>query len=80
MCKLAIPIPVAEETDLISKSGSLGNNHDSRIDFFDNIFIDIGDSQSVISGHSTLMAKLNACSRIIKRIEDEGNKEERNDG
>ena len=68
--QLVIPIQKAEEFDLIGKSSLLGNNHDLRIDFFSKIFIDIGDSQSVICGHSMLMVMLNTCSRIIKKIDD----------
>jgi dsDNA-specific endonuclease/ATPase MutS2 len=65
MCKLAIPIPV-DKTEVIGGSNSEG----PRVDYFDHVLIDIGDSQSVLTGYSTLMAKLNTCSRIIKRIED----------
>jgi dsDNA-specific endonuclease/ATPase MutS2 len=65
MCKLAIPIPV-DKTEVIGGS----NSEDPRVDYFDHVFIDIGDSQSVLTGYSTYMAKLNTCSRIIRRIED----------
>ncbi len=39
-----------------------------RVDFFDNIFVQIGDNQDLISGESTLMARLNACSTIIHKM------------
>jgi dsDNA-specific endonuclease/ATPase MutS2 len=48
-------------------------NEVTRVDYFEDILIDLGDSQSVSTGYSTLMAKLNTCSRIIKRIEDDDN-------
>jgi hypothetical protein len=64
LCKLGIPIPV-------DKSNTGECNEVTRVDYFENIFIDLGDSQSVSTGYSTLMAKLNTCSRIIKCIEDD---------
>ncbi|KAL7491333.1 hypothetical protein ACHAWT_001682 [Skeletonema menzelii] len=41
---------------------------DVRVDFFDDIFIQIGDNQDLISGESTLMARLNACSSLIHKM------------
>jgi DNA mismatch repair protein MutS2 len=66
LCKLGIPIPV-------DKTINGEYNEVTRVDYFEDILIDLGDSQSVSTGYSTLMAKLNTCSRIIKRIEDDDN-------
>jgi dsDNA-specific endonuclease/ATPase MutS2 len=33
-------------------------NEVTRVDYFEDILIDLGDSQSVSTGYSTLMAKL----------------------
>lgn len=63
LCKLGIPIPV-------DKTNTGECNEVTRIDYFEDVFIDLGDSQSVSTGYSTLMAKLNTCSQIIKCIED----------
>lgn len=40
-----------------------------RVDFFENIFVQIGDSQDLLMGESTLMARLNSCSKLIQRME-----------
>ena len=58
--KLGIPITVnqipSEESEV-------------RVDFFENIFVQIGDSQDLLMGESTLMARLNSCSKLIQRME-----------
>ena len=58
--KLGIPITVnripSEESEV-------------RVDFFENIFVQIGDSQDLLLGESTLMARLNSCSKLIQRME-----------
>jgi DNA mismatch repair protein MutS2 len=58
--KLGIPITVnqipSEESEM-------------RVDFFENIFVQIGDSQDLLLGESTLMAWLNSCSKLILRME-----------
>lgn len=56
--KLGIPITVRKSAQ----------NSEVRVDFFDNIFVQIGDNQDLISGESTLMARLNACSTIIHKM------------
>ena len=53
MMKLAIPIPTI-------------NDNMARIDYFDDIFVDIGDHQNVLQGESTFMSKLNSYSRVIR--------------
>lgn len=55
--RLGIPITVKSAED-----------SEVRVDFFDNIFVQIGDNQDLISGESTLMARLNACSTIIHKM------------
>ncbi len=56
--KLGIPITVRKSAE----------DSEVRVDFFDNIFVQIGDNQDLISGESTLMARLNACSTIIHNM------------
>jgi DNA mismatch repair protein MutS2 len=58
--KLGIPITVLRKPS----EGS-----EVRVDFFDDIFVQIGDSQDLITGESTLMARLNACSALIHKME-----------
>eukprot|EP00985_Skeletonema_marinoi_P025704 scaffold19127_cov150-Skeletonema_marinoi.AAC.1 len=58
--KLGIPITVLRKPSEDSKV---------RVDFFDDIFVQIGDNQDLIAGESTLMARLNACSTIIQKME-----------
>lgn len=58
--KLGIPITVKQKPSEDCKV---------RVDFFDDIFIQIGDNQDIISGESTLMARLNAYSTLIQRVE-----------
>lgn len=69
LVKLAIPIPVILSSTV------------PRIDFFDDVLVEVGDGQSVTEGESTLMSRLNACSRLINRVnypsEVNGSKKER---
>jgi len=58
--KLGIPITVNRKPSEDSKV---------RVDFFDDIFVQIGDNQDLRAGESTLMARLNACSTIIQKME-----------
>jgi DNA mismatch repair protein MutS2 len=57
LVKVAIPIPVASQTKFTP-----------RIDFFDDILVEVGDGQSVTEGESTLMSRLNSCSRMISQV------------
>lgn len=61
MCKLGIPIPIDPD-----QAGQ--NNKVPRVDFFHEIFVEVGDQQSIIQGQSTLMARLNACSEVIQKV------------
>ncbi|KAL7433928.1 hypothetical protein ACHAXM_003851 [Skeletonema potamos] len=58
--KLGIPITVLRKPSEDCKV---------RVDFFEDIFVNIGDNQDLIAGESTLMARLNACSALIQRME-----------
>lgn len=58
--KLGIPITVVRNPSEDCKV---------RVDFFDEIFVEIGDNQNLIAGESTLMARLNACATLIQRAE-----------
>lgn len=59
LAKLAIPVP---RSRLSAEGGR------PRVDFFDNVLVEVGDQQSVIEGESTLMAKLNAFSTVIESV------------
>ena len=58
--KLGIPITVLRPSE----------DREVRVDYFDEIFVQIGDSQDIIAGESTLMARLNACSSLIQKSEE----------
>jgi DNA mismatch repair protein MutS2 len=57
MAKLALPIPVAR----VSKENP------TVVDFFRDIDVEVGDNQSLSSGESTLMARLNSLSALIEK-------------
>jgi DNA mismatch repair protein MutS2 len=59
LTKLAIPIP---------RSSPHSSRFGPRIDFFDNILVEVGDQQSVLEGESTLMARLNSFSSVIMSV------------
>jgi dsDNA-specific endonuclease/ATPase MutS2 len=59
MCKAAIPIP---------SSVSKGIPRSSRVDFFSDILVDIGDQQNIMEGESTLMARLHSGAEIIRSV------------
>jgi len=61
MCKLGIPLPT-KDTNNVSV-----NDLTPRVDFFQNIFAQVGDEQNVIDGESTLISKLNGYSDIIDK-------------
>uniref|UniRef100_A0A7S4HRT8 DNA mismatch repair proteins mutS family domain-containing protein n=1 Tax=Odontella aurita TaxID=265563 RepID=A0A7S4HRT8_9STRA len=54
MSKVAIPVAVDNK------------NQQARVDFFGNIFVEVGDQQSVSGGESTLISRLNSCSSVIQ--------------
>lgn len=58
MVKLGLPIPISKVTPNVSVV----------VDYFHDITVEVGDNQSLKAGESTLMARLNACSSLIKRI------------
>lgn len=57
MVKLALPITLANASD----------DSPVEVDFFRDIFAEIGDNQSLLSGESTLMARLNSLSALIEK-------------
>ncbi len=63
MNRLAIPIPVNRY--------SLRDDRERqqvRVDFFQDIIVQLGDNQNILEGESTYMAKLNALSRIVEKV------------
>ena len=56
LTKLGIPIP--------TKEGSKR----PRVDYFDDIFVNVGDQQSVLDGESTWTSILNSCASMIQSI------------
>jgi len=59
LTKLGIPIPIKE------------GSKRPRVDFFDEIFVNVGDRQSVLDGESTWTAILNDCAYIIQQITEQ---------
>jgi hypothetical protein len=57
MVKLALPITLAQ----------MPNDDPIVVDFFDDIDVEVGDNQSLVSGESTLMARLNSLSALIEK-------------
>ncbi|KAL3809593.1 hypothetical protein ACHAXA_005809 [Cyclostephanos tholiformis] len=60
MAKLAIPITVARNAD--------DGLRPPIVDYFDDILVEVGDSQSIRRQESTLMARLNSLSTLIERM------------
>jgi dsDNA-specific endonuclease/ATPase MutS2 len=56
LSKMSIPIPHRSEEI-------------PRVDFFQQVLVELGDQQSVIEGESTFMAKINACSSLIQQVQ-----------
>lgn len=59
LTKLGIPIPV-NKCD--------GNNNSARVDFFEDVVVELGDKQNLLEGESTYMAQLHSLSRLIQHI------------
>ena len=57
LIKLGIPIP-------IKKGGKR-----PRVDYFDEIFVNIGDKQNILDGESSWTSILNSCARMIETID-----------
>jgi DNA mismatch repair protein MutS2 len=57
LTKIGIPIPIAE------------NAPRPRIDFIDEVLVNVGDKQNVIQGESTWTSLLNSCSRMIETVQ-----------
>ena len=62
LTKLAIPVP---------QSVPHSSGFAPRIDFFENVLVQVGDQQSVLAGESTLMARLNSLSAVIESVIEE---------
>jgi transcription antitermination factor NusG len=59
MAKLAIPIPTAR---------GAGDERRPIVDYFDDVLVEVGDSQNIRRRESTLMARLNSFSTLIQRM------------
>ena len=59
LTKLGIPIPIKE------------GGKRPRVDYFDEIFVNVGDQQSVMDGESTWTSILNSCAITIQRITEQ---------
>ncbi|MGK3749519.1 MAG: dsDNA-specific endonuclease/ATPase MutS2 [Bacillariaceae sp.] len=59
LTKLGIPIPIKE------------GGKTPRVDYFDDIFVNVGDNQSVLDGESTWTSILNSCATMIQTIEEQ---------
>lgn len=56
LTKLGIPVPIKE------------GSKTPRVDYFDDIFVNVGDQQSVLDGESTWTSILNSCASMIDNI------------
>jgi len=63
LSKVGVPIP----TD-ISSSKTAKQKKSARVDFFQDVLVEVGDQQNVAGGESTLMARLNHMSSVIQRV------------
>ncbi|KAL3764660.1 hypothetical protein ACHAW5_000291 [Stephanodiscus triporus] len=59
MAKLAIPIPTVRNA---------GDERRPIVDYFDDVLVEVGDSQNIRRRESTLMARLNSFSTLIQRM------------
>jgi len=57
MNKLGIPIPINKCT-----------KQRSRVDFFHEIFVELGDNQDIIDGESTYTVRMNALSALLNKL------------
>ena len=58
LVKMALPIPIASSL----------NNSKPVVDFFENVFIEMGDQQNIVEGESTYQARLNCLSSVIQQV------------
>jgi DNA mismatch repair protein MutS2 len=56
LTKMSVPIPQQSSVT-------------PRVDFFPRVLVKLGDQQSISEGESTFMAKMNACSCLIKKAQ-----------
>jgi len=66
MMKLGLPITI---------SRSLQVNSPPVVDFFEDVLVEVGDSQSITKQESTLMARLNALASLIQKMSTSDNDE-----
>jgi DNA mismatch repair protein MutS2 len=59
LTKLGIPIPIKK---------SAGNDTCARVDFFQDVIVELGDKQNLLEGKSTYMAQLHSLSRLIQQV------------
>ena len=59
LTKLGIPIPIKK---------SAGNDAYARVDFFQDVIVELGDKQNLLEGESTYMAQLHSLSRLIQHV------------
>jgi len=64
MVKLGIPITISKSLD----DGRSSSSPDVIVDFFEDVLVEVGDSQSISKQESTLMARLNALSNLIEKM------------
>ena len=64
MVKLSLPITISQPPS----SEDNMNTPPPIVDYFENILVEVGDSQSISKHESTLMARLNALSSLIQTL------------
>ena len=60
MAKIGVPIPRDDFSQRLPD--------ETRVDFFHNVLVEVGDHQSLMEGESTYMAQLNSLSKLLDRI------------
>ncbi len=68
MNKMGIPIP-RDDYPLVTANAKTGSTKQSRVDFFDDILVEIGDSQNLADGESTYMAQMNSMATLLQRVD-----------
>ena len=57
MSKLGIPIPISKQ-----------RKERLRVDFFDEIFVEVGDNQNITSEESTFTVRMNSLSALLEKL------------
>ncbi len=68
MNKMGIPIP-RNDYLVVNTNTNMNSTKETRVDFFDDILVEIGDSQNLADGESTYMAQMNSMAMLLQRVD-----------